>query len=102
MLKAYNLAGKVPVLCTAEDKKERGQESRVGEDFIGDFRISTVFVGIDSGSGNLFETVVFQGRLSLDVVRYPTWEQAEIGHNAMVDAYKFSLDPMAEGTRRCV
>ena len=102
MIKAYNLVNNVPVLCDAADKKERGQESRVGEDFIAGMRISTVFIGLDTGDGNLFETMVFHVASMewMDRVRYASWDAALRGHNHMVDSYKFSLDPMAEGTRR--
>jgi hypothetical protein len=55
------------------------------------FRVSTVFLGLDhrfSGKGPpiLFETMAFErgSSASLDCFRYATWEDAEIGHQAMV------------------
>jgi hypothetical protein len=70
------------------------------------FRVSTVFLGLDhrfSGKGPpiLFETMAFlttggpvdhttlgsmlaTASESIDCVRYATWEDAEIGHQAMV------------------
>jgi hypothetical protein len=53
------------------------------------FRVSTVFLGIDHQFGKgppiLFETMAFLSTgESIDCVRYATWEDAEIGHKAMV------------------
>jgi hypothetical protein len=53
------------------------------------FRVSTVFLGVDHrfdrGPPILFETMVFLAAdESIDCVRYATWEDAEIGHKAMV------------------
>lgn len=51
--------------------------------------VSTVFLGLDHGSGNgppiLFETLVFGGPLDDEMERYSTLEEAEAGHAAMVE-----------------
>ena len=57
------------------------------------FRVSTVFLGLDhnfsrTGPPILFETMAFSDDLQLDgdtCQRYATWEDAEIGHQAMVE-----------------
>jgi len=52
--------------------------------------VSTVFLGLDhnffGGPPLLFETMVFGGKHNLYQVRYSTWEQAETGHNRIVEA----------------
>jgi len=61
----------------------------VREDFFGDIRISTVFLGIDHSFGDgpplIFETMVFGGALDQEMDRYSTWDEAEGGHNAMME-----------------
>lgn len=66
---------------------------RVAETEVGDFWVSTVFLGVDhnfceAGPPLLFETMVFRvsdgtPRTSSSW-RYSTWEQAEAGHAAAV------------------
>ena len=50
--------------------------------------ISTIFLGLDHSFGDgpplLFESLVFGGTLDQEMDRYETWEQAEVGHKAMV------------------
>lgn len=50
--------------------------------------VSTVFLGIDHGSGNgspiLFETMVFGDYGGGDTQRYATWDEAAAGHCAKV------------------
>jgi hypothetical protein len=64
-------------------------ERHVANEKISDVRISTVFRGLDHSSGDgpplLFETMVFGGSLDQEMDRYTTWEEAEIGHKAMVE-----------------
>jgi hypothetical protein len=55
------------------------------------FRVSTVFLGLDhrfSGNGPplIFETMAFadDSWSDLECVRYATWDDAEIGHDAVV------------------
>lgn len=75
----------VPVADTLEWARwfERANR-RVDESFIGNIRISTVFLGLDHGfSGGRrlwFETMIFGGSHDGYQERYETWEQAEQGH----------------------
>ena len=52
-------------------------------------KVSTVFLGIDhawdGGEPVLFETMVFGGEMDQEMVRYSTWELAELGHNKMIE-----------------
>lgn len=73
---------------------------RVGEDIIGNARVSTVFLGIDhnfldTGDPVLFETMVFGGPLDQHSLRYCTWKQAEKGHAATVAEVKKAADQIA-------
>jgi len=51
--------------------------------------VSTVFLGLDHQFGDgpplLFETLIFGGDRDGDMWRYSTWEEAEAGHDAVVD-----------------
>lgn len=57
--------------------------------------VSTVFLGLDHGFGLrrplLFESMCFNGPLDEAQERYTTWEEAEKGHRAMVEAVKTAL-----------
>jgi hypothetical protein len=59
----------------------------VKQDTIGESLVSTVFLGIEhqfeTGAPILFETMVFGGDLDEKQERYSSWEDAEIGHEAM-------------------
>lgn len=55
----------------------------------GEITVSTVFLGIDTGSifsetPRLFETMVFGGAKNHKQVRYATWDEAEQGHARIV------------------
>lgn len=76
----------------------------VGEDWIGDYRISTVFLGLDHnwtmhGPPLLYETMLFMrdeeatfGQRSLELIeRYATWVEAEEGHVRAVEEIKEKL-----------
>jgi len=71
-----------------------GSDRRVAKTFVGEFEISTVFLGLDHRFGEgrplLFETMAFpkDSRLDLECDRYSTWEEAEKGHALMVKKYK--------------
>jgi hypothetical protein len=62
---------------------------------IGEWEVSTVFLGLDHAFGDgpplLFETLVFGGPLDSNMVRYSTWDQAEAGHAEMVNRVKAAL-----------
>lgn len=40
---------------------------------------------LDDGEPILFETMVFGGTMDLTQRRYSTWEQAEVGHQEVID-----------------
>jgi hypothetical protein len=64
----------------------------VSQEYVGDYWVSTVFFGLDhewrDGPPLLFETMVFarggEGLEGLFQRRYSTWEQASLGHRAIV------------------
>ncbi|PZR71766.1 MAG: hypothetical protein DLM66_00060 [Candidatus Dormiibacter spiritus] len=68
---------------------QTAEERTVQKTRVGDTRISTVFLGLDHGLGDyppiLFETMVFGGPLDGEMDRYSTWDQAEAGHEQMVE-----------------
>lgn len=88
----YILDGKIPVqvdhIAWSQWLEANYAKKVIARDCVGESIISTVFLAIDHGhSGQvlLFETMVFEGPLDGEQVRYSTWEQAEAGHTAMVD-----------------
>lgn len=92
MSKFYILDNRKAVPCDSRAwarAMERKDEWRVGNDTIGDARVSTVFLGLDHAMPGeppaIFETMVFGGPLHEEMVRYATWEEAEAGHQAMVE-----------------
>ena len=105
----YKLLGKLPV--PIDDVLEWGQwfedaDRRVARDEIGDYTVSTVFLGLDHSMGGaepqLFETMVFKGTESTwcesglsEARRCATWDQALEQHATMVDRVKGEL---AKGT----
>lgn len=83
----YILDGHVPrkVESLEEWAKKFGSvDRRVGDDMIGDVRVSTVFLGFDhaylGGPPLLFETMIFGGSEDGYQDRCSTWEQAEAQH----------------------
>lgn len=68
----------------------------VEQTYIGDIFISTVFLGIDHGTAWLdgrgpaltFETMIFRNDHGEDCWRYSTWDDAKIGHAAVVRRVK--------------
>jgi hypothetical protein len=69
---------------------------------IGDYRISTVFLGLDHQCGDgpplLFETMIFNKEdRELDEWqdRYSTWEEAEAGHKAAIELVRKRLAELA-------
>jgi hypothetical protein len=76
-------------IANAEDAKKKRvayTEINTGER---DITISTVFLGLDHSFSDdtrslWFETLVFDGPNDGDMARYETWDEAEAGHNTMV------------------
>jgi hypothetical protein len=79
--------------CTTTEWSEQCQDMRashtkhVGDDYIGEYRISTVWLGIDHQYGDgdplLFETMVFDKKDEWNdcyTARYSTWDEAVKGH----------------------
>lgn len=100
MTDKYILEGKTPVPC--DNLLEWGNwletaDRCVAKTRIGDIEISTVFLGLDhrfSGDGKplLFETMVFGGEHDGEMDRYSTWEQAEKGHQKIVEKVKGGIE----------
>lgn len=95
MNRQYILDGKTPVPCDNLLKWARWLETadrKVDRETVGDSGISTIFLGLDHSFGTgpplLFETMVFGGKLSDEMDRYSTWDEAEAGHKAMVERVK--------------
>jgi len=77
---------------------EQMERRRVGDTTVGNYRISTVFLGLDHGfsldgeehTPILFETMVFSYSNEVDKLhdlyqdRYATWDEAVVGHKAVV------------------
>jgi len=67
----------------------RSMTRHVGDDTIGEARVSTVFLGMDHSWGDgpplIFETMVFGGPLDGEQERYPTTDEAIAGHAAMCE-----------------
>jgi hypothetical protein len=72
----------------------------VGFDMVEDVRVSTVFLGLDHNFGGgpplLFETMVFGGEYDQQCDRYSTWDEAEAGHRAVVEALTVGNQPWKE------
>ena len=76
----------------------------VGQDHIGDYFVSTVFLAIDHRYIGevppiLFETMVFpDGGNSIEdyLERYCTWQEAELGHKKAVELYTLKTSKPAE------
>lgn len=70
-------------------------DRQIGDDAVGDVRVSTVFLGLDhnfrsSGDPILFETMVFGGPLDSEQWRYATYAEAERGHQEVVTQAKIA------------
>ena len=91
----YILRGKIPILeenILVWAQWFETANRTVARTEMGTEVVSTVFLGIDHSFGNeipiLFETMVFGGDYDGDEKRYSTWEEAEVGHNEMVNMIK--------------
>jgi len=95
MTDKYILVNKIAV--PVDDLAEWGRwfatsDRRVAHDTVGEFRISTVFLGIDHrrgrgrGEPHLFETMVFDRKgKEQGCERCTTWEQALAQHQAVLE-----------------
>lgn len=94
-LRNYILKGRTPVpvdnfleWAMWWETAQRHGDTRVGLWKHGGRTISTVFLGLDHGSGDgpplLFETMIFRGSEADErMERYSTWDEAEAGHMAL-------------------
>jgi hypothetical protein len=78
----------VDLMTWAEWYQGGDEQRRVGETFVNEVRISTVFLGSDHNWGEgrplVFETMIFGGEWDEEMERYSTWEEAEKGHGNWV------------------
>ncbi len=96
----YILEGHEPKL--AEDLLEWGSWFETADRIVAktqisdDIEVSTIFLGLDHSFGEgpplLFETMIFGGSLDQEMNRYPTWDEAEKGHQEIVQKAKESLE----------
>jgi hypothetical protein len=100
----WKLDGHTPVPCDLFEWSDMFQspERIVQRDQIGEYWVSTVFLGLDhnwgSGPPLLFETMVFEpdvdginGRKGIGgCERYSTWDEAEAGHRAVCERLRES------------
>lgn len=95
----YRLEGHQAVPVSAEAAFPRGRPSnaRVGLTTVGEARVSTVFLAVDSQWGDgppvLFETMIFGGPYDGHQWRYASWEAAEAGHHRVVAALRSGVAP---------
>lgn len=90
----YILNGHEPV--PTDDIREWGEfmekvDRHVRKTHIGDAMISTVFLAILHPGGYLFESLVFGGVHDGYMDRYYTWDEAEQGHDRIIDMLVDSL-----------
>lgn len=105
-MKKYILINKTPVEC--KDilewgrwfQKPNNRLVKYTELLEGAIRIATVFMGIDQSFNMysekydlplLFETMICGGSMDEQTDRYSTWEESEIGHDAMVEMVQDNL-----------
>lgn len=97
----YKLIDHIPVKISIQEWARGDVEDfRVGLTTLDtDEEVSTVFLGLDHNWTNqgpplLFETMIFGGKYDQYQIRYSTWEQAETGHNRIVESLlKGTFDP---------
>jgi len=99
MTDTYILDGHVPVRVEMPEwaKWYEFAQRHVRQDHFGDIYISTVFLGLDHSFGKgpplLFETLVFGGELNGEMDRYSTWDEAEAGHDRMIERVVAAMIP---------
>ena len=92
-MKRYILQGHKAVLVDKETylNQQEKQDRTVAKSTIGNYLVSTVFLGLDhqwedDGPPLLFETMVFgKGPLDERLERCTTWEEAEAMHETMCE-----------------
>ena len=92
-MEMFKLEGKNAVPCILNEWIENiSKDNMVKKTKIGNVFISTVFLGLNhnyhEGPPILFETMVFGGHCDNLMNRYSTWEEAEKGHDEMIEQVK--------------
>lgn len=82
--------------------QEKRDRRRVAEDWVGPYRVSTVFLGIDHGDHPtipiVFETMVFDSTDETECYSYATWKEAAEGHRETVNRLTKGLKNDSEET----
>lgn len=94
----YILVNRLPVAVDlwtwARWLEKNHKVRRIGDDWVGAVRVSTVFIGLDHSFGRgdplVFETMVFGGPLNMAMDRYATYAEAERGHQEMLTKVKIA------------
>ncbi len=99
----YILQGQTPVKVTLHEWAEwlNTANRHVAVTSVGEYRVSTVFLGLDHSFGDgglpvLFESLVFKGEHSWDEIdgrRYHFWSEAENGHAELVAELEKKVEP---------
>jgi len=78
---------------------ENSENRKVAQDRVGDYFVSTVFLGLDHNFGPVgeprcFETMVFKGGSSSEKFcnRYCSWDEALAGHEKVMEALSLALN----------
>jgi len=95
----------VPTDLMTWAKEFWSQDRNVAKTVIGDYSVSTVFIGLNHQYGEdpplLFETMVFgEGQLSKEQTHCTTWEEAEAMHEAMCELVRSNAEVMGLSTRQ--
>jgi predicted solute-binding protein len=108
VIRHYILVGRevmeVPLMEWARTL-ERGNR-HVGDDCIGDVRVSTVFLGLDVGMGWLYDTgppLVFETMVFPDcdlIGRWATYDEAEAEHAKVVETYRAIAEILEQANRK--
>ena len=72
--------------------------ARIGEDQVGEVRVSTVWLGLNHAFGRnspplIFESLVFGGEHDQDMMRYATEQEAIEGHRTAVENLRAGKAP---------
>ena len=88
----FKLENKKPVECPHDEWNEwiACADCIVGVESRNDILVSTLFLGVSSGPGKdgrhyVFETMVKGGDHHDHIERYATWEDAESGHDRILE-----------------
>ncbi len=82
------------------DSDEDFSKRRIAQTFVGNVKISTVFLTTNhrfhsEGAPIVFETLIFGGELDLEMDRYETVDDALLGHEQMVARVRASQSSSA-------